>query len=79
MPLSPANYPCLRELGDLADVVTKGQFATLAIDFARQLYGDDLTDEQLRGLFADRLDTLAAPGTKAVRSSVPQRFPRYRP
>ncbi|WP_157985258.1 hypothetical protein [Lentzea terrae] len=79
MPLSRRNYPDIAHLGVLPDLLSKGHFLALAADFARQLYGEDLTDEQLQGLFAARLDTLAAPAAKLVPSSVPKRLPRHTP
>ncbi|MGI5507451.1 hypothetical protein [Lentzea sp. CA-135723] len=79
MALSRSDYPYMDSLGEMAELASKGHFATLAVDLARQIYGEDLPDEQLQGLLTARLDTLAAPGNKAVPSTMPKRFPRHCP
>lgn len=79
MALSAHDYPYIRNVGELVELASKGHWLTLAVDFARQLYGDDLTDDQLQSILAARLDTLAAPGTKLVPKAMPKRLPRHNP
>lgn len=77
MGLSREDYPDFGRLGELAEVLSKGHLAALVVDLFHQLYGEDLPDNQLRAIVADRTDTLF--DNNLVPNKLPKRFPRHRP
>ena len=75
MPWNPHLYPTNHVIGfDLHEKISKDAYAALAVDFLRQLMGDDLSDDAVRALLAERLDVLHA--NNLVPSTVAKKFPR---
>lgn len=69
------DYPSIDVVGwDLHDRISKDMYMSLAVDFARQLFGEDRTDDEIRALLAERLDILESNGI--VPRTLPKRFPR---
>lgn len=75
MGMNRTLYPTNFVVGvDLHDAVSKDAWIALAVDLLRQLFGDNLSDEEVRALLVERLDILKQNGIVPTRA--PMRFPR---